>query len=363
MPYYPEDQSSDNLKAITQTNICQVCNERLDMFIDPESHKVFIACKDYLRTKHEGIGRAYKPSLIEETNYEGGIRRMVQVEQEHGPEKARVLAKYQATTSLTQKDAMEIMETIWPKAPLTDKKAAAILCSSYNLNPLMNHVFLIKFNKRKDGKIVGEEWVRVLGIKAKRLISSRQGAIMYLDMSPRIMTEQEQITVWGKVDDNNVCFITHLKDAQSGAEAYGFGKWPKNEEPYGTDKGNSKENMAGIRSESQGLDRLRPGEMPIGVAVMDEQYLDKEGTKQQYEVTIEKEPELGDTPPEALSGIDMDWLNETLKEMKWTEETTKSFLAKYKVSTEGTLVEVIARLNREQAEDFTKTLQTKVGGL
>lgn len=284
---------------------------------------------------------------------------MAQVEQNQGLGKARALAKYQATTTLTQKDAMEIMETIWPKAPVADKKAAAILCSSYNLNPLMNHVFLIKFNKKKGGQIVGEEWVRVLGIKAKRLISSRGGAIMYLDMSPRIMTDKEQIKTWGKVDNANVCFITYLKDAQSGASAYGFGKWPKNEEPYGTDKGNSKENMAGIRSESQALDRLRPGEMPTGVAVMDEQYLDKEPTQQQYDVAIEEKPRLVNAPHETLSDIDIDWLNETLKAINWTDETAKSFLAKYKVSTEGSLVEVLARLNREQAEDFTKTLQTK----
>lgn len=350
MPYYPEDQSNENLKAITQSHNCEVCGGRLDMFLDPENHKTFIACRAYLVTKHEGIARKYQPSLIEEDNYEGGIRRMVQVEQEHGFEKARALAKYQATTTLTQKDAMEIMETIWPKAPVADKKAAAILCSSYNLNPLMNHVFLIPF---------GDKWVRVLGIKAKRLISSRQGAIQYLDMSPRIMTNEEQITVGGKVDEDNVCFMTHLRDANSGAEAFGYGKWPKDQEPYGTDKGNSKENMAGIRSESQALDRLRPGEMPTGVAVMDEQYLDKEG----YEATAEAEPNLADPPHKDSFGIDIDWLNETLKEIKWTDETIKSFLAKYQVNLEGTLVEVIARLNREQAEDFFKTLQSKASGL
>lgn len=61
-------------------------------------------------------------------------------------------------------------------------------------------------------------------------------------------------------------------------------------------------------------------------------------------------------------GVEMDWVNETLKAIKWTEETAKSFLAKYNVSVEGTLAEVIARLNREQAEDFVKTLQSKEAG-
>ena len=92
--------------------------------------------------------------------------------------------------------------------------------------------------------------------------------------------------------------------------------------------------------------------------VMDEQYLNKEA----YEVTTE-EPEIGETPHEGSFGIDMDWLNETLRELKWTDETTISFLAKYNIGTEGTLLEVIARLNREQAVDFTKTLQSKAGSL
>lgn len=84
----------------------------------------------------------------------------------------------------------------------------------------------------------------------------------------------------------------------------------------------------------------------------------------------EEEPEakapVSESTPEGF-GIDMDWVNETLKELKWSRETTNSFLAKYKVSTEGTLGEVIARLNREQAEDFVKALQAKLalkqGGL
>ena len=287
--YYPEDQSEDNLKKLIRANVCATCGRQLYAYLD-EDKKVYLGCSNQT---HEGIAKEYMPQQIEENSYEGGLRRMEQVRQDHGPDKARALAKYQTVTSLTQKDAMEIMETIWPDAPAVDKKAAAILCTSYNLNPLMNHVFLIKFNKKKNGQIVGEEWVRVLGIKAKRLISSRQGAIQYLDMSPRIMTEEEQIKTWGKVDNNNVCFMTQLRDAKSGAEAYGYGKWPKNSEPYGTDKGNSKENMAGIRSESQALDRLRPGEMPTGVAIADEQYIDTD-----YKIEVSEEAEVEGQPEE-----------------------------------------------------------------
>ena len=192
---------------------------------------------------------------------------MVQVETQHGLDKARQLTKYQGVTSLTRPQAMEILETIWPEAPAPDKLAAAILCASYGLNPLANHIFLINFK----GK-----WARIWGIKAKRLVASRKGGYSYLDMTPRLMTADEQIKVWGAVDTAHICYITWLKDMVTGAEVYGYGKWPVKDEPYGTDKGNSKANMAGIRSESQALDRLRPAEMPTGFAVADEQYINGE---------------------------------------------------------------------------------------
>lgn len=198
------------------------------------------------------------------------------MDKEIGTEKTQQLVKYVGVTSLTRSQAMEIMETIWPAAPATDKVAAAILCSSYGLNPLANHVFLIPFLNKKTGK---KEWARVWGIKAKRLLASRRGAYSYLDMTPRLMTDEEQVKVWGATDPDNLCYMTHLKDMKTGAEAYGYGKWPKKEQPYGTDKGNSQANMASIRSESQGLDRLRPAEMPGGFAVADERYItDQERT-------------------------------------------------------------------------------------
>lgn len=58
--------------------------------------------------------------------------------------------------------------------------------------------------------------------------------------------------------------------------------------------------------------------------------------------------------------IDLQWLEENLKEIKWTQETTKSWLAKeFKVDTQGQLAEVLSRLTREQAEAFTKELQER----
>ncbi|GAI67931.1 unnamed protein product [marine sediment metagenome] len=70
-------------------------------------------------------------------------------------------------------------------------------------------------------------------------------------------------------------------------------------------------------------------------------------------------------PDEAIEGegfhIDLTWLKESLKALKWTDDTTKTFLVgKFKVSPQGTLTEVLGRLTREQAEDFVNEVNRKV---
>lgn len=58
--------------------------------------------------------------------------------------------------------------------------------------------------------------------------------------------------------------------------------------------------------------------------------------------------------------LDLTDLNEILKEIKWSEDTGKTYLVgKYKVSPTGTLTDVIKRLTREQAEEFVHELQDR----
>ena len=204
------------------------------------------------------------------------------MEEKVGKEKATKLIKYEGVVSLTRAEAKEILLTIWPEAPEVEVLKAAMICAQYGLNPLMKHLFLIPFKRREKGMVVGEDWVTVLSIKVNRLIAHRCGDYSYLDFTPRVMNEDEQKRIFGEVDDTKIWAITKLKDSK-GSEAQGYGNWPKDEEPYGVEKGNTKANMAFIRSERNALDRLFPGEMPQGVGVIDEQYIEGEYTVEEAE--------------------------------------------------------------------------------
>jgi hypothetical protein len=264
---------------LRQKNVCAVCGGMLNVFLDMNTHKAYLACNS--DQSHEGIER--EPSRYEKEGLASlnlPTRREM-MEQELGKEKTTRLMKYEGVVSLTKQEAMEVLRTIWPDAPDTEVLKAAMICHQYGLNPLMKHVFLIPFKRRKEGKVVGVDWATVLGINANRLIAQRplrgrSHDYTYLDLTPRRMTDAEQEKVLGEIDDSKIWAITKLKDIATGAEVMGVGSWPKDEVPHGAEKGNTKLNMACIRSERQALDRQYPGEMPQGVEVTDERFIEGE---------------------------------------------------------------------------------------
>jgi|GEM_PF-1854619 len=378
--YEDESTTRDKLFELRKKNRCQVCHGVLDVFMDLDRGKAFLACGDWHRSRHEGIMREF-------SQYELNIlTRREEMVEELGQEKATKLLQYEGVVSLTKKQSMEILETIWPNAPEVEVMKAAMVCHQYGLNPLMKHVFLIPFKRKREGRVVGEDWVTVLGIKATRLIAHRAGDFSYLDDTPRIMTEDEQKRIFGEVDNTRIWAITKLQDSK-GNVAPGYGSWPKDEEPYGKEKGNTRANMAFIRSERNALDRLFSGEMPQGVEVIDEEYGvpssliseggvkiggapgDKgagEGEPAPIFTPSKQEPtKIAGAPPAEVEGgrfsINLEWLNESLKELRWTEDTAKTFvISRYKVDGRGTFTEVLGRLTREQAEEFTKELAERV---
>jgi len=330
------------------------------------------------------------------------------MEQEYGPKKTKALAKYIGTSAITKAIATEIVETLWGEAPPIEKTKAILLCQTYQLNPLMKHIYLIPY-KRKDragefivdgqGNLV-QDWSMQIGIGATRLMAQRKHNYSYLDLTPRKATQEEIDKILGDTaDPNSIYGFCHIKDINSGAEAFGLRGIPKKERIKGEEKGNTHLNMACVRAERLALDRQYPGEMPQGIEVVDERFIETD-----YRVVEEKVGEVGVAPPkgggeigksaeekqgegepgttiltppqdksqkiavppaEVAEGegftIDPAWLNESLKAIKWTDDTTKTFLvSKYKISSQGTLADVIKRLTREQAEEFVKAIQQKL---
>lgn len=200
---------------------------------------------------------------------------------------------------LDEVKATSIIKTIWPGAPDVEVKKAAMICEQYGLNPLMKHLFLIPFNtKVKATAKVPEHWETsysvVLGIKASRIIARRKGEYAYLDDTPRIMTEAEQLKIFGEVYQDQVCAITRLAD-RKGNTAIGTGKWPKGTDVKGADKGNTKLNMAMVRSERQALDRLFPDSLPSETDVIDERYQEFPDTITKVEIS-EVKPDQAQLP-------------------------------------------------------------------
>ncbi len=168
--------------------------------------------------------------------------------------------------TITKNQAMYLLKTIWPDAPEVEVIKAGILCQQYGLNPLMRQVYLVQFS---------EEWVTILGIKATRQIAQqalRKRGIRYsYSDGPRFMNDEEQKKIRGKVEAGKLWAITILKDGDGNLYP-GYGFWPADKKPYGTDKGNDPLNMAFIRSERNALDKLAPGELP-DIDVGDDAYI------------------------------------------------------------------------------------------
>ena len=277
MHYYPEDQSEENLKKIRLNNVCAECGRQLNLFLDKgtkigEKGRIYVACSGGV---HEGIAREYQPPV---EDYRSNIRKEVELEEKHGRETSRALATIPKQGQLTQSQAMTILKLQYPGIPDNDIVKTAIFCKDFGLHPLANEVFIIPFKKKwKDNSNKWHEETRhsmVVGIPASRKMAhALKGDFSFLDDTPRAATEEEIIKQYGKDSDeakDNIISVTKLEGV-GGNKAIGFGLYPKSESPYGMDKGNTRRNMANIRSERQGIDRLPGGVMPQ-VEVLDAKY-------------------------------------------------------------------------------------------
>jgi len=104
----------------------------------------------------------------------------------------------------------------------------------------------------------------------------------------------------------------------------------------------------------------------LGVASLKKDWIKLGRTLEEAEDIInDKLTQQGTKTADEVEGegfsIDLTWLQESLKALKWTNETMKSFVVvKYKVDGKGALTEVLGRLTKEQAEDFVSEINKKL---
>ena len=206
------------------------------------------------------------------------------MEQQIGHEGTRVLAKIPMHGQLTQPEAEHILGLVYPSCPREEIIRCAILCRDFGLHPLMKEVYLIPFKEKDTGKV---NYTTVLGINATRKLMAQRGTYSYYDDTPRLMTQEEQKKIFGEIDTQNIVAITKLR-TKDGLEAPGYGRWPKDKQPKGTEKGNTKANMAFIRSERNAFGRLSPDALPPGVDIVDEAYTELPNLDKAIETTARK---------------------------------------------------------------------------
>lgn len=391
MPIYQdENNTKDKLEQIRRTSTCSVCGANLYYFYNPDTQKRYLACNDYLRTQHEGIQREAE---YKQLNIEGGKKFM---SEQYGMEVAKKLSDYQLVPTVTKDIAEKIVNTLWPDYPMEQRAKAIMLCWQYNLNPLARHIHILKFaSYKKDRSPNGDrifdhwEYAVVFGIQAKRLNVHRKHSFTFLDDTPRVATDAELEKILGKenIDRSKLYCITKIRDLKTQAECYGIGSWPKGTEPYGTDKGNTKNNMAMIRSERQCYDKLYPEEMfDRSVDVIDESFIEVPSKSIIEEKPAPAEPSSDEAVPPMFADIypekeesadinfdepkgfvDLDWLVKTLailKEKKvrsWNNIRTLEYLVKtYHLENKNprTPSEAARYLTETQAGEFVKYLNS-----
>lgn len=195
------------------------------------------------------------------------------MEKKVGLQKAQTAVGIPKQGQLTQPQAEEILELVYPGVPKEEIVRVAIFCRDYGLHPLAKEVFIVGYKNTRTG---ATDYSMLVGIPANRKIAHNlKGAFSFLDDTPRAATKEEIERQFGEDSDevkDNLISITKLK-GETGNLAIGFGLYPKSENPKGMAKGNTRRNMCNIRSERQAMDRLPGSPMPKDVDVIDAEYV------------------------------------------------------------------------------------------
>jgi len=373
----------DEMREIAKNNVCGICGAELQIHTNPEKGTLEIGC---LNREHHGF--------IERTTYTQELRRGTELHPaiRNNIERRMILPGGQPAGV-----ALSMIQTRFPKADMDEPSAALFLwdCVRLDLDPLLGEIFPATF-KTKDKNNVEHKVVQPIISEDGWLSLAARSCTEDWAGPPRTMRLEEYLQTqdaykekpYAEVKEivreikQDLCSdpdayvwvaVGHRKD-QDDVATYG---WYKQSE-QGVVAKNLPGNQARVRAIKRWVREVFPeakSKMKEMTATWMERAKDVQEVQQiieaEYRVVIEPEvKELGTAapakakaktdPPVQGNSIDPTWLDETLKEIKWSTDTAKTWLAaQFGVAAEGKLTEVLPLLTREQAEQFVKHIQEK----
>jgi len=393
----------EEMKKIARENVCAICGAELQIYTNPEKGTIEVGC---LKREHHGF--------IERTTYTQEFRRGAEI---HPAIRDRIEKKMILPGGQPVGVALSMIQTRFPRADMDEPSAALFLwdCVRLDLDPLLGEIFPATFKvKGKDNiehkvvqPIISEDgW---LSLAARSCTEAWAGAPKTMRLEEYIQTldaykgkpytEVKEIVKEIKVD---LCkdpeayvwvAVGHRKDQE---DTVGYGWYKKSEE--GIVAKNLPGNQARVRSIKRWVRETFP-EAKAKMKEMTATWMERAGDvrdiqnviEAEYHIVTEDPPKLSEktgeatskkvgnasptkaraqaakqeTPPEeAIEGegfnIDLTWLKESQKTLKWTDDTLLTFIiSQYKVS-DTSVTGALNKLTREQAEDFTNQINKKV---
>ena len=377
----------DEMRKIARNNVCADCGAELQIHTNPERGTLEIGCLD---KDHHGY--------VERETYTQAYRRGAIV---HPAIQAAIEKKMMPKSELGR--AMNLLALRYPDA-IKDAATAALFimdCARLDLDPLIQPAEAIPTpfkTKKKDaeGKVIEEKvTIQMIITEDGWLSMAARGCKEEWNGPPRTMRLEEYLTTLkeneGKTREDIQTIAKEIKksackdeeawyyvaigrsksmteDANQ-ARVRAIKKWVRHVYPECRQK--MKELTAewshraeGIQAAQQFIDAeysfisLPEGEGDTG----GEAGKEKAGAAASKARSQAKKQET--SPHEIAEGeglsIDLDWLKEAKQTLKWTDETMLSFItSQYKVSGKSD-TEALNKLNRDQAEDFTRQINAKM---
>lgn len=405
----------DEMKKITQTNVCAQCGGELTIHTVPEKGALAVGC---LNKEHHGyVERASYTALMRRgeailhPGIQGAIERKMMPKEDLGRAMNLLALRYPRTIENPESAALFIMD-----------------CMRLNLDPLIQPAEAVPIPfKSKKGK---EEKTTVAMVVTEDgwLSMCARGCQAEWNGPPRTMRLEEYLTTLPEnkklsregiaklaadikdsaCKDQKAWYYVAIGRSKTMTEDAVIPGWFTERDMKKAEAGNlpafyEPGNQARVRAIKKWVRHVYPECRQKMIELTREWYQRSEGVKAaqqfidaEYSVLVapegdektgatEKESRVGEAKvgeavfsspkgeaetsavaaEETIEGegfhIDLNFLKEAQKALKWTDDTCKTFLvSKYKVSPQGTLTDVISRLNRQQAEEFVRELSERL---